>query len=84
MRKLWWLIAAIMVVVAVLAFLGRNELRGRFVGSGPWTYDTEDYRIRVARVVDGLSHPWSLAFLPSGDILVTERAGRLRLIRSSA
>jgi glucose/arabinose dehydrogenase len=31
-------------------------------------------------VASGLEHPWSLAFLPNGDLLVTERAGRLRLI----
>jgi len=31
-------------------------------------------------VADGLVHPWSLAFLPDGDMLVTERPGRLRRI----
>ncbi|WP_438765278.1 PQQ-dependent sugar dehydrogenase [Kushneria sp. TE3] len=31
-------------------------------------------------IADGLEHPWGIAFLPDGDMLVTERAGRLRLI----
>ncbi|MEE2527286.1 PQQ-dependent sugar dehydrogenase [Hyphobacterium sp. HN65] len=31
-------------------------------------------------IASGLVHPWSLAFLPHGDLLVTERDGRLRLI----
>lgn len=38
-----------------------------------------DYR--VVTVVDGLVQPWSMAFLPGGDMLVTERPGRLRIIR---
>lgn len=35
---------------------------------------------QVDTVVDGLEHPWSLAFLPDGRLLVTERPGRLRLV----
>lgn len=35
---------------------------------------------RVETVASGLEHPWSLAFLPGGRLLVTERPGRLRLI----
>jgi aldose sugar dehydrogenase len=39
------------------------------------------HEVRTVTVVDGLEHPWSMAFLPGGDILVTERPGRLRLVR---
>lgn len=38
-----------------------------------------DYRVVV--VAGGLVNPWSMAFLPGGDMLVTERPGRLRIIR---
>jgi aldose sugar dehydrogenase len=38
-----------------------------------------DYR--VVTVVDGLEHPWSIGFLPGGDMLVTEQPGRLRIVR---
>jgi glucose/arabinose dehydrogenase len=36
---------------------------------------------RVVPVVQGLANPWSLTFLPNGDMLVTERPGRLRIVR---
>jgi len=39
-----------------------------------------DYR--VVKVADGLITPWSIAFLPGGDMLITERPGRLRLVRN--
>lgn len=41
-----------------------------------------DYTLHT--LAEGLAFPWSLAFLPNGDILVTERSGQLRLIRNGA
>ena len=38
--------------------------------------------LAVTTIADGLDHPWCLAFLPGGDMLVTERPGRLRIIRN--
>jgi glucose/arabinose dehydrogenase len=39
-----------------------------------------DYQ--AVTVADGLVNPWSIAFLPDGDILITERPGRLRIVRN--
>lgn len=48
------------------------------VATTPWALADAGYRIEG--VAEGLEHPWSLAFLPDGEMLVTERPGRLRLI----
>jgi glucose/arabinose dehydrogenase len=42
---------------------------------------SEQAVFRVVTVADGLEHPWSVAFLPGGDALITERPGRLRIVR---
>jgi glucose/arabinose dehydrogenase len=46
----------------------------------PQVYETGTSKIRVSAVATGLVNPWSLVFLPDGDMLVTERPGRLRRV----
>ena len=41
---------------------------------------TEHGPVRLAVVAEGLEHPWGMAFLPDGRLLVTERPGRLRIV----
>jgi glucose/arabinose dehydrogenase len=52
------------------------------LGDGPWDLATEKARIHVTVVTKGLDHPWGMAFLPDGGVLVTERPGRLRVVRN--
>src|SRR5690554_7375415 len=44
-------------------------------------FDSDIGNVQLETIAEGLEHPWSLAFLPDGSQLVTERAGRLRIIR---
>jgi glucose/arabinose dehydrogenase len=46
----------------------------------PSLFATEQVRVRVVTLTDALVQPWALVFLPNGDTLITERAGRLRLM----
>ncbi len=58
-------------------------LAGRKLPDMPLVVDTaEGQRIRVVAVTRDLEYPFSLAFLPDGSMLVTERASRLRIIRN--
>jgi glucose/arabinose dehydrogenase len=47
-------------------------------------YSSALYDFRVVSVAEGLENPWSMAWLPNGDMLVTERPGRVRIIRNGA
>jgi aldose sugar dehydrogenase len=50
--------------------------------SAPVVLDTaEQHKIRVTTVVQGLQHPWAILFMPDGNILISERPGRLRIVR---
>jgi glucose/arabinose dehydrogenase len=58
-------------------------LANKPLGAGPWEFDTgEGHRIRVVVVTKGLSYPYSMTWLPDGTMLVTERMGKLRILRN--
>ena len=58
-------------------------LSGKPLPALPVVLDTaEGMRVRVSAVARGLENPWSIAFLPDGRMLVTEQAGRLRIIQN--
>ena len=47
---------------------------------GSWAAGAWGHDYRIETVADGLDQPWSIVFVPDGRMLVTERAGRLRVI----
>ena len=57
---------------------------GQGPAAGPVAGGREQVAHRVVTVVDDLSNPWSVTWLPNGDMLVTERPGRLRIVRDGA
>ena len=78
---------ALLTIIVVAGALAQQQPIGVPVpplGNGPFVFDTaEQHKIRVTVVTKGLSHPWSLAFLPDGSMLIVERPGRLRLVRDA-
>ena len=51
------------------------------IGPGPWDIVTQTVVVHVSVLTRDVQSPWSIAFLPDGDLLLTERPGRLRVIR---
>jgi aldose sugar dehydrogenase len=50
-----------------------------------YSFDSaEQHRLRVVVLAKGLNHPFAVALLPDGDALVSERGGKLRLVRNAA
>lgn len=74
---------AVAAGIAVLAGVAQaQDLRpSPPLPSFPQIYETSDYTIRVVELASGLANPWSMAFLPNGNMLITERPGRLRVLR---
>jgi len=48
--------------------------------AAPKVFDTDKVRVEATVIASGLEHPWGMAFLPDGDVLVTERPGRMRIL----
>ena len=68
----WVLLAILTLLLGAAGQLAAAERLG--------TYTTDKQRFHLVKVTDGLEHPWGLAFLPDGRMLVTERPGRLRIV----
>jgi glucose/arabinose dehydrogenase len=64
--------------LAALVFAASASL----VVSGQTVQKSALHDFKVVTVIDALIQPWSIAFLPGGDALITERPGRLRIVRN--
>jgi len=73
MRRSLPFIAAGLILAAGAAVRGQSDVHRSAL-----------YDFRAVPVVEGLEIPWSMAWLPNGDMLVTERPGRLRIVRNGA
>ena len=71
-RGWYWLL--LLPVTAALMFLSQPSLPDNR------TVSTKTGTIKVETVAKGLDHPWGLAFLPDGEMLVTEKPGTLRRV----
>ena len=61
---------------------GRGPVATDTLGDGPWDFGVGAGRFHVSVLTKGLDHPWGIAFVPDGSMLVTERPGRLRVVRN--
>ena len=68
----------IMRIAASIAILAISSV----TASAQKRYPSSAGELTVETVTSGLEHPWGLAFLPDGRMLVTERPGRLRLVEA--
>ena len=76
-------LAAVALVLAAGVARAQNRASPP-LGELPPLLFSADYPIRVEQLAGGLQNPWSLAFLPGGSLLITERPGRLRVFRDGA
>ena len=69
-RNLLKLVAASVLVTAAVTASAQSDI-----------YYAAHHDYKVVTVTEGLMQPWSMAWLPNGDMLVTEKPGRLRIVR---
>ena len=84
----WMIVAAIAILVSIGACSDASSLRGGGAGLAPGENRSPQRRdspaLQITTVAGGLTHPWDVGFLPDGQLLVTERPGRLVLLSHGA
>ena len=68
------LAAVFVVAMVIIGIPGNNPAWAKALYQQP--------EFKLSTIAEGLEHPWGMAFLPDGSILITERPGRLRLIKN--
>ncbi len=68
-------VSVLCLSVFLFGFFGGSDIKDSQVEK------SDKHEFRIVSVAKGLDHPWGLAFLPGGDMLVTERSGQLRVVR---
>ncbi|MGQ0764742.1 MAG: PQQ-dependent sugar dehydrogenase [Gemmatimonadota bacterium] len=74
--------ATALLAFAVTATIQAQGTPAPAVGPGQGVQKSLDHNYRVVTVAEGLINPWAMAFLPTGEMLITERPGRLRILRN--
>ncbi|MFM2123938.1 MAG: hypothetical protein RL328_389 [Acidobacteriota bacterium] len=70
------------LILATNGFAQTIDLPRGPLGDGPFVFDTaEQHKIKVTVMTKALASPFGMAFLPGGNILISERPGRLRIVR---
>lgn len=67
--------------VVLSAIFAALASRHSVAGTDGAVFDTSAGAVRVETVATGLDHPWSVAFLPNGWPILTERPGRIRIVQ---
>ena len=72
--------AALTTAISLILFVSVAPAQPQGKGKGKGKAKARPQPVKTTVIAEGLDHPWSMAWLPDGDILVTERSGHLRRI----